>query len=398
MPLAAGRPYRAIPGPSVIPDRVLNAMHVAAPDIYRGEAVEMVPALVADLKAVAGGADHVAMYIGNGHAAWEAANVNLFSRGDAALSLITGRFGEGWAGSVRALGVQVEAIDFGRRAPVDPARVEEALRADRAGRIRAVLLTHVDTATSVLNDVAAVRAAIDAVGHPALLAVDCIASLACDRFEMAAWGVDVMVAASQKGLMVPPGMGFVWFSEKARAACAASDLRTPYWDWRPRIAGEEAWQYWFGTPPTHHLYGLREALGMILREEGLPAVWARHAALARAVWAAAAAWGQGSAIALNIPDPAARSCAVTAMRFAPPDATRLREWVEREAGLTLGVGLGMADPADPAWHGFLRVGHMGHVNAHMVLGALTVMEAGMAALGIPHGPGGAGAAARALFA
>ncbi|MFN3644811.1 MAG: pyridoxal-phosphate-dependent aminotransferase family protein, partial [Gemmobacter sp.] len=332
MPLAAGRPYRAIPGPSVMPDRVLNAMHRAAPNIYDGELVDMVPGLAADLRAVARGADHVAMYIGNGHAAWEAANVNLFSRGDHALSLVTGRFGEGWAGSVRALGVHVETIDFGRRAPVDPGRLEAALRADRAGRIRAVLVTHVDTATSVLNDVAAVRAAIDAAGHPALLAVDCIASLACDRFEMAAWGVDVMVAASQKGLMVPPGLGFVWLSEKARAACAGSDLRTPYWDWRPRIAADEAWMYWFGTAPTHHLYGLRAALDMIA-EEGIEAVWARHRSLAGAVWAAAEAWGQGSAVALNIAEPAHRSWAVTAMRFSAPDATRLREWCEREAGL-----------------------------------------------------------------
>ncbi len=398
MPLAAGRPYAAIPGPSVIPDRVLAAMHRAAPNIYAGEAVEMVPAIAADLRTVARGADHVAMYIGNGHAGWEAANTNLFSRGDRALALVTGRFGEGWAASVRALGVEVEAIDFGRRAPVDPARVEDALRADRAGRIRAVLLTHVDTATSVLNDVAAVRAAIDAAGHPALLAVDCIASLGCDRFEMAGWGVDVMVSASQKGLMVPPGMAFVWLSDKAAAATADSGLRTPYWDWRPRIAATEAWMYWFGTAPTHHLYGLRVALDMILREEGLEAVWARHRALAGAVWAAAEAWGRGSAVALNIADPAARSCAVTSLRFAAPDATRLRDWCDREAGLTLGVGLGMADPADPAWHGFLRVGHMGHVNAPMILGALATMEAGMAALGIPHGAGGAAAAAAAVAA
>ncbi|MGA1685389.1 MAG: pyridoxal-phosphate-dependent aminotransferase family protein, partial [Gemmobacter sp.] len=200
----AGRPYLAIPGPSVMPDRVLRAMHRPAPNIYAGEVVEMMPALVADLRAVARTRQHVAIYIGNGHAAWEAANTNLFSPGDRALSLITGRFGEGWAASVEALGVAVERIDFGRSAPVDPDQVEAALRADRDGAIRVVLLTHVDTATSVRNDVAAVRSAIDAAGHPALLAVDCIASLGCDDFRMDDWGVDVMVAASQKGLMTPP--------------------------------------------------------------------------------------------------------------------------------------------------------------------------------------------------
>jgi alanine-glyoxylate transaminase/serine-glyoxylate transaminase/serine-pyruvate transaminase len=398
MPLSQGRPYLAIPGPSVIPDRVLAAMHRPAPNIYAGPLVDMMPGLAADLKAVAGGAAHVAIYIGNGHAAWEAANTNLFSRGDRALALMTGRFGEAWAGTVEALGVTVDRLDFGRRAPVDPARVEAALRADRDRAIRAVLLTHVDTATSVRNDVAAVRAAMDAAGHPALLAVDCIASLGCDRFEMAAWGVDVMVSASQKGLMTPPGLGLVWLSERARLACAGSDLRTPYWDWRARIAPVEFYQYFGGTAPTHHLFGLREALDMLLHDEGLAAAWARHEAVAAAVWAAFEAWGQGSAIALNIADRAARARSVTAARFAPPDATRLREWCEAEAGLTLGIGLGMAAPDDPARHGFLRVGHMGHVNPPMILGALATMEAGMAALDIPHGAGGAAAAAAAIAA
>jgi alanine-glyoxylate transaminase/serine-glyoxylate transaminase/serine-pyruvate transaminase len=396
MTLSRGRPHLAIPGPSVMPDRVLAAMHRPAPNIYGGELIDLMPGLVADLKAVAGGADHVAIYIGNGHAAWEAANTNLFSRGDRALSLVTGRFGEAWAGTAEALGVAVERIDFGRRAPVDPSRVEAALRADRDRAIRAVLLTHVDTATSVRNDVAAVRAAIDAAGHPALLAVDCIASLGCDRFEMATWGVDVTVAASQKGLMTPPGLGFVWLSDRALAETAGAGLRTPYWDWRPRIAPVDFYQYFNGTAPTHHLFGLRTALDMLLHEEGLTQAWARHEAIAGAVWAAFAAWGAGSAIALNVADPAARARSVTLARFAPPDATRLREWCEAQAGLTLGIGLGMAAPDDPARHGFLRVGHMGHVNPPMILGALATMEAGMAALDIPHGPGGAAAAAAAI--
>ncbi|MFN3938012.1 MAG: pyridoxal-phosphate-dependent aminotransferase family protein [Gemmobacter sp.] len=402
MSLAQGRQLLAIPGPSVVPDRVLRAMHRAAPNIYAGPLVEAMPALLDDLRAVARTRHHVAIYICNGHGAWEAANVNLFRRGDRALALVTGRFGEGWAASVTALGVEVETLDFGRRGAVDPGRVEHALRADPDRRIRVVLLTHVDTSTSVLNDIAAVRAAIDAVGHPALLAVDCIASMGCDRFEMDAWGVDVAVAASQKGLMVPPGLGFVWISERAATVCAAdSDLRTPYWDWRPRIAADEFWMHFAGTAPTHHLFGLREALAMLVREEGLEHAWARHRALAGAVWAAFDAWGQDAGagtIELNIGDPQARSRAVTAARIAAPYATQLRAWCETEAGVTLGIGLGMAPPGDPAWHGFLRLGHMGHVNAHMVLGTLAVMEAGMRALGIPHGAGGTAAAAAALAA
>jgi alanine-glyoxylate transaminase / serine-glyoxylate transaminase / serine-pyruvate transaminase len=270
------------------------------------------------------------------------------------------------------------------------------LRADNMHKLRAVLVTHVDTASTVKNDIAALRRVMDAVGHPALLAVDCIASMGCDEFHMDAWGVDVAVAASQKGLMTPPGLGFVWISDKAKLDCAASDLRTPYWDWTPRIGAGEFWQYFDGTAPTHHLFGLREALDMIA-EEGLENIWARHTVLARTVWAAFDAWGAGNeAIAMNVADPLLRGHSVTAARMGAPNATRLREWTEHQAGVTLGIGLGMAEPHEPAYHGFLRVAHMGHVNAHMTLGALAVMEAGMIALDIDHGPGALAAAARVV--
>lgn len=401
MSLANGRPLVAIPGPSVMPDRVLNAMHRAAPNIYAGPLVDGMPALLDDLRVVAQTRQNVAIYIANGHGAWEAANSNLFSRGDTALALVTGRFGEGWAQSARSLGVVVEELDFGRRAAVDPARVEDALRADTAHKIKVVLVTHVDTSTSALNDIATIRAAMDEAGHPALLAVDCIASMGCDRFEFDAWGVDVAVSASQKGLMVPPGLGFVWLSDKALERCKGSDLRTPYWDWTPRVQASEFWMYFNGTAPTHHLFGLREALTMMVGEEGMPAIWARHDRLARAVWAAFEVWGAGAQdieIALNMADPVARARSVTAARITAPHATALRTWCEREAGVTLGIGLGMAPPGSSEWHGFLRLGHMGHVNAHMVLGTLAVMEAGLAALGIAHGAGGVAAAARVVAA
>lgn len=394
MTLANGRPYLAIPGPSVMPDRVLAAMHRPSPNIYEGEMIDLSASLWADLRALAGTSAHIAAYIGNGHAAWEAANSNMFSRGDQALVLATGQFGLSWAASARALGVEVEVMDFGKSAPVDMDLVRDRLRADKAGKIRAVLTTHVDTASSIRTDIAALRRAMG--DHPALLAVDCIASMGCDAYQMDAWGVDVTVAASQKGLMTPPGLGFVWFSE--RAALLRGDLKTPYWDWTPRTAGAEFWQYWCGTVPTHHLFALREALNMI-GEEGLPQIWARHATLARAVWAAFDVWGQGNPlIGLNVADPAHRAHAVTAARFGAPHATRLRQWVEQNAGVTLGIGLGMAAPDDPAYHGFLRVGHMGHVNAHMVLGALSVMQAGMAALKIPHDAGGIAAACQVVSA
>lgn len=395
--LANGRPYLAIPGPSPMPDRVLAAMHRPAPNIYAGALVEMVETLWPDLRRLAGTTQNVAMYIANGHGLWEAANANLFSRGDRALVLATGRFGLSWAGSARAMGITVDVLDFGI-APPDLARVADALRADTGHKIRAVLTTHVDTASSVKTDIAALRAVLDDLGHPALLAVDCIASLGCDAFYMDDWGVDVVVAASQKGLMVPPGVGFVWFSEKARAETRGSDLKTPYWDWLPRADASEFWQYWNGTAPTHHLFGLRESLTMILDEEGLANVWARHAALARTVWAAFDAWSAGHpAIALNVADPAARGHSVTAARIGPaPHATRLRGWLERNAGVTLGIGLGMSSPDDPQGDGFLRVAHMGHVNAHMTLGVLAAMQAGMVALDIPHGAGAIDAATRVV--
>ena len=396
MTLAHGRQYLAIPGPSTMPDRVLAAMHRAAPNIYAGALPELVETLWPDLRRLAGTTHHVASYIANGHGVWEAANANLFSRGDKALVLSTGRFGHGWAESARAMGVEVELLDFGRSTAPDMNRVEAALRADTGGRIKAVMTTHVDTASSVKTDIPALRVAMDAAGHDALLAVDCIASLGCDTFLMDAWGVDITVAASQKGLMTPPGMGFVWFSEAARQRCQDADLRTPYWNWGPRANATEFWQYWAGTAPTHHLFGLREALDMILAET-LPAIWARHAALARTVWTAFDAWGAGNPdIVLNVANPADRGHSVTAARIGAPHASRLREWTEFQAGVTLGLGLGMGTPADPDSTGSLRVAHMGHVNAHMTLGALAVMEAGMIALDIAHGPGALAAAARVV--
>lgn len=394
---AGGHPYRAIPGPSVVPDAVLRAMHRAAPNIYEGEIVDLTAGLIPDLCRVARTEGAVAIYIANGHGAWEAALANVAAPGAQVLVAATGRFGHGWAEVAEARGLKVELIDFGRQSPADPARVDAALRADTGHRIKAVLATHVDTATSLRNDIAGLRRAIDAAGHPALLMVDCIASLGCDRFEMDAWGADVMVAASQKGLMLPPGLGFVFFNDRAAAARARLARVSRYWDWTPRAAPGRFYQYFGGTAPTHHLYGLRAALD-IIHDEGIEAVWARHERLARAIWAACWAWGQGGALRLNIADPAHRSCAVTALALDPPDATRLRRWVESHAGVTLGIGLGMESPADPQADGAFRIGHMGHVNAHMVLGLLGAVEAGMQALGIAHGSGALAAAAAAIAA
>ncbi len=384
MTLAQGRHYLAIPGPSVIPDRVLQAIHRPAPNIYVGELVELTESLIDDLKSVGRTENDVAIYIANGHGAWEAAIANTHSRGDRVLVLATGLFGLGWAQIARQLGVRCRIIDFGRSSDIDVARVEAALAADSAHEFSSVLMVHADTSTSVRNDVAAVRAALDRTGHPALLMVDCIASLACDRFEMDLWGVDVMVAGSQKGLMTPPGVAFVYFGTRADRARDRADCVSAYWDWRPRANPEEFYQHFGGTAPTHHLFGLRAALDMIL-DEGLENVWARHERLAQAIWAAFDAWATDGPLRLNIDCPGKRSRAVTSARIGAPLGLHLREWMTECVGVTLGIGLGMAEPDDPSGQGFFRLGHMGHVNAHMVLGLLGTMEAGLTALRIPHG-------------
>ena len=397
MTFAKGRGYLAIPGPSVMPEEVLRAMHRTAPNIYEGDLVEMVAGMVPDLRRVARTEGHVAIYISNGHGAWEAALSNVLAPGETLLVLATGRFGHGWADMARGLGIELQVLDFGLRDPIDLDQLESALRADTEHKIRAITVTHVDTATSRRNDVAAVSALRDAVGHPALVMADCIASLACDRFEMDAWGADVMVAASQKGLMVPPGLGFVFFNDRAALQRAGMERVSRYWDWVPRSQPQFFYNYFGGTAPTHHLFGLRTALDMLM-DEGMEAVWARHAGLARAIWAACDAWGREGTLKLNITDPAARSHAVTAAGLPTPMGTRLRDWVEAHAGLTLGIGLGMAEPGSPEYHGYVRMGHMGHIDATMVLGMLGAVDAGLKALEIPHGQDALGAATRVIAA
>jgi alanine-glyoxylate transaminase/serine-glyoxylate transaminase/serine-pyruvate transaminase len=393
--LSQGREYLAIPGPSVMPDAVLQAMHRASPNIYEGELLDLTATVVADLKKVARTSGDVAIYIGNGHAAWEAALANTIYEGDEVLVPATGRFGHGWAEVATSLGATANVIDFGRGNTVDIARLTATLRADTTHRIKAVLATHVDTSTSVKTDILAIRGALDAAGHPALLMVDCIASLGCDRFEMDAWGVDVMVAASQKGLMVPAGLGLVFMSPKANDVRAKMPRVSKYWDWAPRITPEVFYQYFCGTAPTHHLYGLRASLDMLMAE-GMPAVWARHETLARAVWAACDVWAKGGALTLTVSDPAIRSHAVTALRLADLQATPLRRWVQDQIGLTLGIGLGMSDADDPKGDGYFRFGHMGHVNGQMIMGLLGGVDAGLRALNIPIGQGALDAAAQII--
>lgn len=389
--LRFGRPLVAIPGPSVIPDRVLAAMHRPMPNIYEGALVELSDSVLGEMPAIARTSAPAFIAIANGHGAWEMALTNTLSRGERVLVLESGRFAVGWGEMARTLGLEIETLNAPPRRAVDPEAVEERLRADRAHAIRAILVVQIDTASSVWNDIAAIRRAIDAAGHPALLMVDCIASLGCVPYEMDAWGVDVTVGGAQKGLMVPPGLGFTWAGERALQAHETADLRTAYWDWTPRLGGGPHYWRYCGTPPVQHLYALREALDMIA-EEGLENIWARHAVLGEAVRAAVAAWATPGGIEFNVTEPAERSDSVTTILTGTIDARRLRQVCEEGAGLTLGIGLGDFEARA------FRIGHMGHLNPPMLLGALGTIEAGLAALDAPTGGSGVAAAAARIGA
>jgi len=379
----------AMPGPSVIPDRVLNAMHASMPNIYAGALVDVSMSLFDDLPAIARTSGHAFMAISNGHGAWEMALTNTLSRGDCVLVLASGRFAPAWGDQAELLGAQVEILEAQERNPVDPAAVEARLRADTHHKIKAILVVQVDTASGVWNDIAAVRRAIDAAGHPALYMVDCIASLGCVEYLMDDWGVDVTVGGSQKGLMVPPGLGLVWANDKAVSAHRNANLRTSYWDWTPRLSGEEHYQRYCGTSPVQHIYAMRTALDMIA-EEGLEAIWDRHAIFARAVSAAVEAWSAKGGIEFNIVDPVHRANSTTTVLSGSINADRLCQICESGAGLTLGIGLG-----DFAGRSF-RIGHMGHLNPPMVLGTLSTIEAALKAMDAPIGASGAAAAASVI--
>jgi alanine-glyoxylate transaminase/serine-glyoxylate transaminase/serine-pyruvate transaminase len=389
MSVRNGREFLSIPGPTTVPDEILAAMHRPAVDIYGGELIGITDSCLADLRRVFRTDGRIYIYIGNGHGAWEAALANVLSAGDTVLVLESGRFAAGWGEMAAAMGAGVETLSGDQRRAVDPAMLEARLREDTDGRIKAILVVQVDTASGVANDIPALRRAIDAAGHDALLMVDAIASLATMEFEMADWGVDVAVTCSQKGLMMPPGLSFVAAGEKALAVHGEAGFRTRYWDWTARESELHYLKY-CGTPPVHMLFGLRRSLDMLLGE-GLENVFTRHRLLAEAVWAAVAVWAEAGALAFNITEPAERATSVTAVLMNNGhDPARLLEYCRENCGVVLGIGIG--DLSGKAF----RIAHMGHVNAPMVLGTLAVTETALVALGIPHGRGGVQAAIESL--
>jgi alanine-glyoxylate transaminase/serine-glyoxylate transaminase/serine-pyruvate transaminase len=380
MSVAKGREFLSIPGPTNVPDQVLQAMQRPAIDIYSGEMIGITDSCLADLAGIFRTKGRTYIYAANGHGGWEAALTNVLSRGDLVLALESGRFATGWGEMASMLGVEVEVLNGDWRRAVDPAVVEERLRRDQAHRIKAILVVQIDTASGVVNDIAAIRKALDAAQHPALLMVDAVASLGCMPFDMDAWGVDVTMAGSQKGLMTPPGLAFVAANDRARAAHKTANLRTLYWDWTFR-EGEIHYQKYCGTPPEHLLFALRKALDMLLAE-GLEGAFRRHALLAQATRVAVERWAEGQVLAFNISNPAERSNSITNVLVQGRDPRPLLAYCRDKCGVILGVGLGQLEGKA------FRIAHMGHCNAPMLLGTLGAVEMGLKALRIPHGRGG----------
>ena len=385
MTLRQGREFLSIPGPTIIPDEVLNAMHRPAIEIYSGDLLGVTERLLNDLRTVFRTTGRTYIYAANGHGAWEAAISNVLSKHDKVLVLESGRFAVGWGEMAGVQGCEFEILKSTPRRAVDPAAVEARLREDIAGEIKAIMVVQIDTASGIVNDIPAIRNAIDAAGHPALFMVDGMASIGCKQFEMDAWGIDVAIVGSQKGLMSPPGLGLVAAGPKAVEAHKTAGLRTHYWDWTAR-EGSVHYEKYCGTPPEHLLFALCKSMDMLF-EEGLENAWERHRLLAGAVHAAVAVWGREGAMELNIQEPSERAASVSPVLLGDGiDPAELLKWCSEQCGVVVGSGIG------DMGHNAIRIAHMGYANAPMLLGTLSVLEMGFQALGVPHGKGGAQAA------
>ena len=374
------------PGPTPVPEAVLQAMHRQPMDLADPRVSANIAACEAGVRRLlATERSAVLFFAANGHGAWEAVIQNLLGPDAVALVPGTGHFSDSWALQCEALGRAVRRTPWIEGRPIDPQAVEDALRADADRRIAAVFMVHTDTASGVTSDIDAIRAAIDAAAHPALLVVDAVASLAAAPLAMDAQRIDVVLGASQKGLMLPPGLGLVAVNEVAQACAARNPAPRFYWDFGRR-GGEMPYQKFCGTPPLHLMFGLEAALGLLFAE-GLPAVHARHRRLAGAVHAAVQAWSRDGALDFFCPLPSARSVSVTAIRTADgvdPDA--IRQAAREQFDVALAGGLGAL-----AGRAF-RIGHLGDLNAPMLLGALAGLQATFQALRVPFGRDGVAAA------
>jgi len=381
MAFKSGRHFLQIPGPSAVPDRVLRAMDSPTIDHRGPEFAVLGKAVLAGLCTVFGTAGTVVIYPASGTGAWEAAIVNTLRQGDRVLMYETGHFATLWRTMAGRFGLQVDFVPGDWRHGVDPADVEARLRDDAGHAIKAVMVVHNETSTGVTSRIPEVRAAMNRAGHPALLMVDTISSLGSVDYQHDAWGVDVTVSGSQKGLMLPPGLSFNAVSAKAMAASEKGGMPRSYWDWRDMLGPNEN-GYSPYTPATNMLYGLKEAIAM-LQEEGLPNVFARHDRHAAATRAAVRAWG------LEILCQDAREYSPVLTGVVMPeghDADHLRAVILDNFDMSLGQGLAKVKGK------VFRIGHLGHFNDLQLLGTLGGVEMGLHAAGVPHQQGGVAAA------
>jgi alanine-glyoxylate transaminase/serine-glyoxylate transaminase/serine-pyruvate transaminase len=377
MDFQSGRHFLQIPGPTNVPDRVLRAM--ARPTIdHRGpEFSRLVKEVLEGLKQVFKTTGAVVIYPSSGTGAWEASLVNTLSPGDKILMFETGHFATMWRNVALRLGLEVEFVPGDWRHGIDPAVVEAKLAEDRGRAIKALAIVHNETSTGVASRVAEIRKAIDRAGHPALFMVDTISSLASMEYRHDEWGVDVTVCCSQKGLMLPPGLGLNTISGKALAASKTARLPRSYWDWEAMIGPNKSGFFPY-TPATNLLYGLRESLHM-LQEEGLDKVFARHDRLAEATRRAVRAWN----LELLCLNPQEYSSTLTAVLMpAGRDADAFRKLVLEKFNMSLGNGLGKVQGK------VFRIGHLGDFNDLMLAGTLSGLEMGFALAGVPFSKGG----------
>ncbi|MCI3928916.1 pyridoxal-phosphate-dependent aminotransferase family protein [Streptomyces sp. AN091965] len=377
MTVRTGRHFLQIPGPTNVPDRVLRAM--AAPTLdHRGpEFAELTRRVLDGLKPVFDTTSPVVVYPSSGTGAWEAALVNTLSPGDRVLCFETGHFATLWRDMAESLGLEVEFVPGDWRHGASPEAAADLLSADMAHRFKAVCVVHNETSTGVTSRVPDLRAALDAAGHPALLLVDTVSSLASIEYHHEAWGVDVTVTGSQKGLMLPPGLGFNAVSPKAIEAARTARLPKAYWDWAPILDANAAGFFPY-TPATNLLYGLEEALRM-LAEEGIEQVWARHARHAAATRAAVRGWGLDVLCA----DDREHSGSLTAVLLPDgQDADAVRKIVLERFDMSLGTGLGRLAGK------VFRIGHLGHFNDLTLAGTLAGVQMGLELAGIAVGSEG----------
>ena len=389
-----GRNLTQNPGPTNIPDRILAAMARPAVDFGTDEFLELLDGGLAELNGLFGNTGPIIGYTSTGHGSWEATTTNLFDVGDRVVLCDTGLFSTKWATMCEAHGLELERLVTGERHGVDPDALRAILESDPHHEIQGVLICQTETSTGITSDLAALRAVLDDLDHPALFVVDAIASFATAPLDVDQLRIDAALAASQKGLMMPVGLSFSAVSQRAVDRAYTNTRLRYYWDWRMRLEAE-GYRKFCGTPPIHHLFALREALDLIAEEGGIDAVVARHHRLATAVRIAVEHWAKEGGVELNALDPGQRADAVTCIRLGEQtdvDSNDIVQVAREQFNVTIGAGVG------DMWGRAFRIGHLGALNASMVLGALGGVEGALRKVGVPVGSGALEAATEHLAA